>query len=460
MPRIYAKDLNQMSGKKIELFGWVHARRDHGGLIFVDLRDVSGLTQIIIDPKICKDIETAKTLRAESVVKILGKVKARPKNYINNKIISGKIEIECSNIQILNLAQTLPFEIDKNTQKINEEKRLEYRYLDLRSSRMAENLKNRHKVISFIHEYLNKEDFFEIETPILTKGTPEGAREYIVPSRLQKGKAYVLPQSPQQFKQLLMIAGFEKYYQIAKCFRDEDQRGDRQPEFTQLDLEMSFVEQKEILDLTEKMFIEMVEKLYPKKKITQKPWPRITYAEATAKYQTDKPDLRKNPKDPDELAFAFVIDFPLFKTENGKLVSEHHPFTAPQPDQIDLLEKNPEKVKSAAYDIVLNGYEIGSGSIRIHQAKLQKQIFQILGIKPEAVQEKFGHLLQALEFGAPPHGGIAPGLDRLIMILQNEPNIREVMAFPKTGDARDPMMKAPSTPDLLTLKELGIKFKE
>jgi aspartyl-tRNA synthetase len=298
----------------------------------------------------------------------------------------------------------------------------------------------------------------EIETPILTKGTPEGAREYIVPSRIHKGKFYVLPQSPQQFKQLLMAAGIERYFQIAKCFRDEDQRGDRQPEFTQLDVEMSFASEKEIRSLWAQCLIELIKNLFPDKKIKQIPFPEITYAESLEKYGNDKPDMRNNKNDPNELAFCWVLDFPLFvKGEKGERTSSHHPFTAPREEDISLLDKEPDKVRAQSYDIVLNGYEIGSGSIRIHKKKVQQKIFQILGLSPEEIKVRFGHMLEAFEYGAPPHGGIAPGIDRLAMILLGESNIREVMAFPKTGEAEDLMMGAPGELEESQLEEAGIK---
>jgi len=327
---------------------------------------------------------------------------------------------------------------------------------------MANNIKTRHKFNIFIRDYLDKKAFIEIETPILTKGTPEGAREFIVPSRLTKSSFFVLPQSPQQYKQLLMVAGFEKYFQLARCFRDEDQRGDRQPEFTQLDIEMSFAEEEDVLALTEQMMVALVSELFPEKKISKNPFPRIEYAEAMKKYQTDKPDLRKNKDDQNELAFAWIVDFPLFeKTENSKgLTSSHHPFTRPKDSDMTLLEKDPAKVRASAYDLVLNGFEIGGGSIRIHEKDLQKTIFKILGISDAEVASRFGHLLRAFEYSPPPHGGIALGIDRVLSILLEEPNIREVIAFPKTGDAKDPMTGAPTPLPEILLKEAGVKLSE
>ena len=306
---------------------------------------------------------------------------------------------------------------------------------------------------------MHRNDFVEIETPILMKGTPEGSREYIVPSRLHAGKFYVLPQSPQQFKQLCMVAGFERYFQIARCFRDEDQRGDRQPEFTQLDFEMSFVTQEDILQYTEAMMIELVKEIVPHKKISQLPFPRLTYKECMETYGSDKPDLRKDKNDPDELAFAWVLDFPMFeKDEEGNIGATHHPFCSIKEEDREKLMSGKDlfSIRANAYDLVMNGYELSSGSIRIHERDLQKRIFDLLKISEEDQQARFGHMLEAFEYGAPPHGGFAPGIDRIAMLLANEPNIREVIAFPKTGDARDLMMGAPSELEEKRLKEAHI----
>ncbi|MEA3272086.1 MAG: aspartate--tRNA ligase, partial [Patescibacteria group bacterium] len=445
--RTLVKETIKKEGKQVSVSGWVDARRDMGKIIFIDLRDRGGIVQLVFVPsKLDKEVyKLVKKLRPEFVIRVNGEVKKRSPKTVNSKISTGKIEILVKDLEILNESKTPPFELDKDTRVISEELRLKYRYLDLRSERMLKNLELRHNVVKFFRDYFSDEGFLEVETPILTKGTPEGSREYIVPSRLHAGKFYVLPQAPQQFKQLLMVSGVEKYFQIAKCFRDEDQRGDRQPEFTQLDVEMSFMEEEEILSLMEKAVIEMVKKVAPEKKIQKKPFPRITHVESTKKYKTDKPDLRKNKKNPDELAFCWVVDFPLFeKTDTKKLTSAHHPFTSPHKDDMKILEKNPLKVRAHAFDLVLNGYELGGGSIRIHNRDLQNKIFEILGLKEREIDERFGHILDAFEFGAPPHGGIAFGLDRIIMLLANEENIREVMAFPKTGEAEDLMMGAPS----------------
>ncbi|MBI2098875.1 aspartate--tRNA ligase [Candidatus Uhrbacteria bacterium] len=447
-------------GEEILLKGWVRGRRDMGKIIFIDLRDRSGIMQVICAaPEV---VATANQLRSEYAVAIRGLVKERSAKQINEKLPSGRVEVEALEVIIINPAKTPPFELDKDTRFVNEETRLRYRYLDLRSERMLKNLELRHRVIKFFRDFLSDRGFLEVETPILTKGTPEGAREFIVPSRLHAGKAYVLPQSPQQFKQLLMVAGVEKYFQVAKAFRDEDQRGDRQPEFTQLDIEMSFVEQEDILKLGEEMMNALIDALNDAGggyRVSKNPWPRLTYAEAMEKYKTDKPDLREDKNNPKELAFAWVVDFPMYEQDaEGALAAAHHPFTRPHSEDEHLLELDPLKVRARSYDIVLNGYEISSGSIRIHERELQNRIFKILGLSQEEINAKFGHMLEAFEYGAPPHGGFAPGLDRLVMILADEPNIREVMAFPKTGDARDPMMGSPSLIGAKQMKDAHIKW--
>ncbi len=457
--RTLTKEIVNKENETIELLGWVAVRRDHGKLIFIDLRDRSGVAQVVFLPKPEELHSLADKLRSEWVVKIVGKVNNRPKGMENPEIETGEFEIQAEKLEILNQAEALPIAIDTDGYEIGEESRMKHRYLDLRRPRLQKNLKMRAEIIKFIRDFLAERDFVEIETPILGKSTPEGARDYLVPSRFHSGKFYALPQSPQQYKQLLMAAGFEKYFQIAKCFRDEDTRGDRQPEFTQLDLEMSFTDENEIMTLIEEMLISLVGKFFLEKKILQKPFSKELYGHVMEKYQSDKPDLRTDKNNNNELAFLWVKDFPLFEyseTEK-KLVSMHHLFTAPHPEELDLLEKEPIKIRARAYDIVLNGEEIGGGSIRIHQKDLQGKIFKILGLKPEIYKEQFGHMLEAFDLGTPPHGGIALGLDRLLAILLDEPNIREVIAFPKTGDGKDLMMKAPSEVEEKQLKELNIK---
>jgi len=450
------------AGQEVLIKGWVHTRRDHGKLIFIDVRDRSGLLQVVFIPSNKEAHELAQKLRSEYVVAITGQINERPANMVNDKIPTGKVEMLATDLEIINEAKTPPFEIDKDTIEVSEEARLKYRYLDLRSLRMTHNLIMRSKVTKFFRDYLYDQGFLEIETPILTKGTPEGSREFLVPSRMWPGKFYVLPQSPQQFKQLLMVAGAEKYFQIARCFRDEDTRGDRQAEFTQLDIEMSFLEQEDIFQLIEPMMIKLVEELYPEKKIMSKPFPRLTYAECMEKYNTDKPDLRPDKNDPDLLAFMWLIDPPMFKyseTEK-KLVASHHPFTMPNREDMEKYPDEPKKWRAYGYDLVLNGNEIAGGSIRIHLRDIQQKVFELLSVSQNEIETRFGHMMEAFEFGAPPHGGIAPGVDRILAILHNEPNIREVIVFPKTGDSRDLMMDAPNYTSLKALREANIRLPE
>ncbi len=446
MQREFIADIIEKAGTEAIVAGWVHARRDMGKITFIDLRDRTGVLQVVFLPSDKELLAQANALRPEFCVRIRGTVNTRPEKMRNPKIPTGSIEMVAASLEILNEAKTPPFEIDKDTIGVNEELRLKHRYLDLRSERMTKNIELRDKIVAFFRIWLRERRFLEIETPIMTKGTPEGSREYMVPSRLHAGKFYVLPQSPQQFKQLLMVAGMERYFQIARCFRDEDQRGDRQPEFTQLDLEMSFVTQEDVLQLNEQMFIDLVQAVAPHKKITSMPFPRFTYREAMEKYGGDKPDVRNDKNDPDELGFCWVLDFPMFEKnpETGGIQAAHHPFCMPNPDDVHLLDTEPLAARAWSYDLVLNGYELSSGSIRVHRRDLQNKIFKLLGLDDETIQKRFGHMLEAFEYGAPPHGGMAPGIDRIAMILANEPNIREVIAFPKTGDARDPMMGAPS----------------
>ncbi len=451
-------------GETILLKGWVDTRRDHGKIVFVDLRDRSGLIQVVLTG------DQAKDAHSEDVVEITGLVKARPEKLVNPKLPTGTIEVECKELIIISKSADLPMPIDGDGYDINEETRLKYRYLDIRRSRLTNNLRIRSKITTFIRNYLANEGFAEVETPILTKTTPEGARDFIVPSRLQKGSFYALPQSPQQYKQLLMVAGLERYFQITRCFRDEDPRADRAyGEFTQLDMELSFVTQEDILNLVEKMFTKMVEEIFPDKRISQSPWPRIQHKEAIAKYGTDKPDLRKDKNDSNELAFSWTVDFPLFSEQSqedyyhgsgkAKFAPSHHMFTSPHPDDIPLLESDPLRVRGLQHDLVLNGYEVGGGSIRIHQSDVQTKVFDLIGFS-EIQKAQFEHMLTAFKFGVPPHGGIAPGIDRLLMVLLGEPNVREVIAFPTSSSGQTAVMDAPSKADEKQLKELGLKITD
>ncbi len=465
--RTLINDITKKEGEKVELKGWVDVRRDHGKIIFIDLRDRSGKCQVVFLSKPKELYEIASTLRQEWVVKITGQINKRPENLVNKDLATGEYEVLAEGLEVLNQAETPPIDVSGDGYEIGEDHRMEYRYLDLRRSRLKNNLKARHRITKYVRDFLTEKDFVEVETPVLGKSTPEGARDYLVPSRLHHGKFYALPQSPQQYKQLLMVAGLERYFQFPRCFRDEDTRGDRQPEFTQLDIEMSFVTEDDILNLTEELFLGMVRKLYPNKKLkldANGRIPRVPYKEVMEKYNTDKPDVRGDKNDPDELAFLFVVDFPAFewKETEKRWDAVHHPFTKPKvKDAAEfraVFEKNPGEIMADQYDFVLNGYEVGGGSIRIHDPELLAAVFEAMGNKPEDVREKFGHLLKAFTYGVPPHGGIAPGLDRIVMILQNEPNIREVIAFPKTGDGRDLLMGAPSDVSKEQLKELGIKI--
>ncbi|PJC37407.1 aspartate--tRNA ligase [Candidatus Peregrinibacteria bacterium CG_4_9_14_0_2_um_filter_53_11] len=573
-------------GTKVTLSGWVRSRRDHGGLIFIDLRDRYGLTQVVSDPTNSTEVHpTFEQLRSEYVVKVTGVVRARPQGMANPRMHTGEIEVLIDEVEILNESKTPPFAIDSD-EPVNEELRLKYRYLDLRRDRLKRNVEVRHKTIKFIRDFLSAENFLEIETPILIKGTPEGSREYMVPSRLHPGTFYVLPQSPQQLKQLSMVAGLDRYFQIARCFRDEDQRGDRQPEFTQLDLEMSFVDEEDVMEVNERLMIALCQALVPEKKLLQAPFPRMSWHEAMSRYGSDKPDIRfgmemmdgselfaksefkvfsqtvasggvvkmlkvegggarfsrntidgfeqiaktygakglayviveaeglKSPilkflgeaevealkkelnlkvgdivffaadsfevactslgqvrlacadifelRDPNVFAFLWVVDFPMFEwsKEDQTISAAHHPFCSIKVEDLHLLESEPLKARAKAYDFVLNGVEVGGGSIRIHKPEIQAKIFETLGISAENAQKRFGHMLEAFTYGAPPHGGIAWGLDRLVMIFCNEPNIREVIVFPKDQKARDLMLDAPSELPVEQIREMHIQVIE
>ena len=462
MERTLIKDTLNKVGEKVKLLGWVNTIRDHGKITFIDLRDRSGIIQ-------CVGQDLPK-FGAESVIEITGEIKNRPEKLVNENLKTGKIEVQIENLSILSSAAEIPMPLDNDGYDIEESVRLKYRYLDLRRDRMAYNIRIRSKVANFMRKWLIEHDFVEIETPILTKTTPEGARDFLVPSRLQPGNFYALPQSPQQYKQLLMVAGFERYFQLARCFRDEDSRKDRAyGEFTQLDIEMSFVNQEDIISLSEELFTSLVEEVFPDKKISQSPWPRISHKDAISKYGSDKPDLRKNKNDPNELAFAWIIDFPLFTEQSeedfyhgsgsAKFAPSHHMFTAPHPDDIHLLDTDPTKVRGLQHDMVLNGYEVGGGSVRIYQPEIQAKVFDLIGFSEEQKRD-FEHMLTAFKYGVPPHGGIAPGVDRFTFVALGEPSIREVMAFPTSASGQTAVMNAPSKAAIEQLNDLGILIKK
>jgi aspartyl-tRNA synthetase len=437
-------------GKKVEFQGRVETVRDHGKITFLDISDSTGTIQTVW--------KKYSAISPQSVVQIEGEVKERPKDLINKDLPTGTVEVLVENHQIISESATPPIPVEGDGYDIDENLRLKYRYLDLRRKRLKDNLKLRHKITTTARDFLNKEGFVEIETPYLSKTTPEGARDFLVPSRLNKGRFYALAQAPQQYKQLLMVAGFEKYFQLARAFRDEDLRADRQFEHTQIDLEMANVKREDIFALIEKMFKEITKSL--SRKIYKEPFPIFTYAQAMKKFGKDKFDIRE--KEDNSLALAWVVDFPLFEYDETekRYTFSHNPFTAPKENQIDDLmgEKNLKSLLSYQYDLVLNGEELGSGSVRITDPKIQRQIFKIMGFSNEKIDEDFGHLLEAYTYGAPKHGGIAIGLDRLCAIFAGEKSIREVIAFPTSGSGQTSVMNAPSSVETSTLKDLGIKI--
>ncbi|MAQ77414.1 hypothetical protein CL684_02725 [Candidatus Campbellbacteria bacterium] len=479
MKRTLIKNLGKELGNEVTIKGWVDVARDQGKMAFFDFRDGTGKVQGVVFGK--PDVlEIAKTLRPEWVVAVTGIVNERndknAKEFKEHEAQTGirdffikDVELEITGFEILNKAETPVFEITESTQDTNEEVRLKNRYLDLRTERMQTNMRMRHNVAKLCRDYLDEQGFCELETPMLTKSTPEGARDYIVPSRLTPHNFYALPQSPQQYKQLLMSSGMERYFQFARCMRDEDLRGDRQPEFTQLDLEMSFVTEEEVMQMNEELLIKIVTELYPEKRIQQVPFPRIPYAEAMEKYGNDRPDIREDKDDPNLLAFAWIVDFPFFeKTADsddpqaqGEWTFTHNPFSLSKPEHVGNLrnKENIADIIAAQYDITLNGYEIGGGSVRAHDPEVLRSILSILGHSDDKIEENFGHMLKALGSGTPPHGGIAWGFDRLMMILQNEKTIREVIAFPKNGEGREPMVESPSEISQTQLDELNLELK-
>ncbi len=463
--RTLAAETVNKEGQEVALMGWVAVRRDHGKIIFIDLRDRSGIAQVVFTKDLYAE---ADKLRPEWVVKIIGTVNKRPDNMVNPKLATGSVEVLAKSVEVMSEAKTPPIAVDTNGYEIGEESRMEYRYLDLRRSRLQRNLQMRSKTLESISSFLKNDDFVEVETPILGKSTPEGARDYLVPSRLYSGKFYALPQAPQQYKQLLMVAGLERYFQVARCFRDEDTRGDRQPEFTQIDLEMSFVSRDDVLNVLERLMTNILKEVYPEKKISQMPFPRLSYKEAMEQHSTDKPDLRKDKNDPNELAFCWIVNFPFYEWSEKEKRWDfgHNPFSMPQGETLPDHNNDHNHDQNCGlgnilawqYDLTLNGYEIAGGSIRNHRPEFLKKAFQLLGYKDKEITEKFGHMMSAFSYGAPPHGGAAIGFDRLMMVLLNEPNIREVIAFPKTGDGRDLMSGSPSEVEEKQLKELHIKI--
>lgn len=443
----------------VTLCGWVHRRRDHGKLIFIDLRDRYGLTQVVFIPKAFPEAhKNAQGLGLEFVVKVTGKVGLRPKGMENPKILTGEVELVACAIEILNPSKVPVFEID-DAAEVSEEIKLAYRYLDLRRQKLLQAMITRHKLCFLIRSFFNAEGFLEVETPVLTKSTPEGARDFLVPSRLHPEEFFALPQSPQLFKQILMVSGIDKYFQIVKCFRDEDLRADRQPEFTQLDIEMSFINQEDIFSLTESLFKIIFKEI--KGIEIPVPFKRMSHQEAMAKYKTDKPDLRGAGE---EFSFVWIVDFPLLKynQEEKRWESEHHPFTSLKEEDIKYLDqKEFGKIRARSYDLVLNGYEIGSGSVRIHKRELQEKIFEAIGLSREEAEKRFGFLLKAFQYGAPPHAGVAYGIDRLAAILLGFDSIRDTIAFPKTQKASCLLTDAPSAVDEKQLNELGlVKIKK
>ena len=460
--RTLTKDIAQKTGENITLMGWINVRRDHGKLIFIDLRDRWGIAQVVFSPKNEDLLKQANRLRLEWVIKVEGVVKERPQGMENPEIPTGKVEVEASALEILNESKTPPFPLDTDGRDIDEETRLKYRHLDLRRPRLQKNIALRSEFISRVRQFLFSKIFLEIETPILSAPTPEGSRDFVVPSRLNPGKFFALPQSPQQYKQLLMMAGFEKYFQIARCFRDEDLRADRGFEHTQIDMEMSFITQEDIMRLDEEMITTVAEEMGYK--IKAKPFPVFTYAEAMQKFGADRFDLRdEKDKKNGVLAYAWVKDFPFFeKADDDSWTFTHNPFSMAKSEHIEWLLSgtNIEKILTTQYDLVCNGVEIGGGSIRAHKPELLEAAFRIMGYSKESIEKEFGHMVEALKFGAPPHGGIAHGIERNLMTLLGEEYLREVQAFPQTSSGKTSVMDAPAELKTKQLKELHLKIQK
>jgi aspartyl-tRNA synthetase len=458
--RTLAIETVQNREQTVTLQGWVNTIRKHGKIIFIDLRDRSGVVQTVLTRSDLDQGPTLSTIHAEDVIEITGVVKKRPDSMVNPNLSTGTVEVEVTSIMILNKSKELPLPIDTDGYAISEEVRLTYRYLDLRRERLQKNIRLRSKFVDLVRQYLFSKDFTEIETPMLTKSTPEGSRDFLVPSRLQPGKFYALPQSPQQYKQLLMVAGFERYFQIARCMRDEDVRADRGFEHTQIDLEMSFVKREDVMNLDEDMITTVMEGMgYTLK---QKPFPIFTYQQAMEQFGADKFDLRtEEDKKNGVLAFAWVIDFPFFeKTEEGGWTFTHNPFSMPKEEHTEWLlnKEHVGEILTTQYDLVCNGYEVGGGSIRGHKSEILHRVFEIMGYGTEEIQEKFGHMLEAFSYGAPPHGGLAHGIERLLMTITQEPYLREVVAFPQTSSGMTSVMDAPTPVTKEQLDEIGLQL--
>lgn len=451
-----------MAGKEAVIAGWVSVRRDQGKMVFFDMRDMTGMVQCVVLPSHAEAIEKAKEVRSEWVLKVTGAINKRPEKNVKKDALNGDIEMEVTGIEVLNKSEPMPFDISVDTGEINEDARLKYRYLDLRSERMQKNIRMRSRFVELARKFLFSKMFVEIETPLLTESTPEGSRDFVVPSRLNPGNFYALPQSPQQYKQLLMVAGMERYFQIARALRDEDLRADRGFEHTQVDIEMSFVDMNEVMDTVEEMMVTVVEEMGFK--IKEKPFPRISYKEAMEKYGGDKFDLRtEEEKKNGVLAYAWVVNFPFFeKTDEGKWTFTHNPFSMPIPEHVEWLKKGEhiEDILTTQYDLVCNGYESGGGSVRAHDPEILKATYKVMGFSEEEIQDRIGHMLEAFKYGAPPHGGIALGVERNLMNLTGESYLREVVAFPMTRGGKTAVMNAPKPLEEKQLKELGIKIEK